>query len=94
MTFKKVHIIESIAEHIGFTKNHSSEIVETLIELIKRTLESGEDVLISNFGKFCVKEKKASRWRHHASGEYQMLPPKRLVKFRCSRKLRDKINNH
>jgi len=52
MTLTKSHLIEAIANQIGFPKNHSSEIVETLLEIIKRTLESGEDVLISGFVNF------------------------------------------
>ena len=92
MTLTKSDIVEAIAEQIGFTKNHSSEIVETLLELIKRTLESGEDVLLSGFGKFCVKEKEARRGRNPASGESMMLQPRKVVTFKCSGKLRNKIN--
>ncbi len=54
MTLTKVQIVESIHNQIGLPKNKSTEIVETLLEIIKKTLASGEDVLISNFGKFCV----------------------------------------
>ena len=54
----KAHIVEAIAERIGYTKNESKEIVETLLEIMKRTLESGEDILISGFGKFSIQEKK------------------------------------
>lgn len=92
MTLTKADIVEAIVEQIGFTKNHSSEIVETLLELIKSTLESGEDVLLSGFGKFCVKEKEARRGRNPASGESMMLSPRKVVTFKCSGKLRDKIN--
>ena len=92
MTLTKADIVEAIVEQIGFTKNHSSEIVETLLELIKSTLESGEDVLISGFGKFCVKEKEARRGRNPASGESMMLQPRKVVTFKCSGKLRNKIN--
>ncbi|MFC1578243.1 integration host factor subunit alpha [Thermodesulfobacteriota bacterium] len=92
MTLTKSQITDAIAEQNGFTKKQSTETVETILEIIKSTLASGDDVLISGFGKFCVKEKKARRWRNHVTGEYQMLPPKRLVTFRCSRKLRDRIN--
>ena len=92
MTLTKVDIVESIAEQNGFPKTKSTEIVEILLEFIKKSLESGDDVLISGFGKFCVKEKKARRWRNYIAGEYQMLAPKRVVTFRCSGKLRDKIN--
>jgi integration host factor subunit alpha len=92
MTLTKVHIIEAIAEQIGFPKNHSSEIVETLLELIKSALESGEDVMISNFGKFCVKEKRERKGRNPATGDSMMLAPRKVVTFRSSGMLRDKIN--
>jgi integration host factor subunit alpha len=92
MTLKKVHIIEAVAEQTGFPKNHSSEIVETLLELVKRSLESGEDVLISGFGKFCVKEKGERIGRNPATGEAMKLPPRKVVTFWCSGKLREKIN--
>ena len=92
MTVTKVHIIEAIAEQIGFPKNHSSEIVETLLEIIKSTLESGEDVLVSRFGKFCVNEKRERKGRNPATGEAMMMAARKVVTFRCSRQLRDKIN--
>jgi len=68
------------------------ETVETLLELIKRSLESGEDVLVSGFGKFCVKEKRERRGRNPSTGEDMMLEPRRVVTFNCSHKLRDRIN--
>ncbi len=91
MTLTKSHIINAIANQIGFPKNHSSEIVETLLEIIKRTLESGEDVLISGFGKFCVKDKRERKGRNPATGGNMMLVPRRVVTFKCSGKLRDKM---
>jgi integration host factor subunit alpha len=48
----------------GYPKNQSSELIERLLEIIKKTLESGEDVLVSRFGKFCVKEKRQQRARN------------------------------
>jgi integration host factor subunit alpha len=92
MTLTKADIIASIAETNGYTKNKSTETVETLLEIIKRTLESGEDVLVSGFGKFCVKEKKERRGRNPATDEAMMLAPRRVVTFKCSGKLREKIN--
>ena len=92
MTLTKVKLVESIQSQTGFTKNKSSEIAETCLEIIKSALESGEDVMISGFGKFCVKEKKEYRWRNPITGKFEMLPPKRLVTFKCSKKLRDRIN--
>ena len=69
MTLAKAQIVETIAEQNGFPKNQSSKLIELLLELIKNTLESGEDVLVSRFGKFRVKEKKERRGRHPATGE-------------------------
>ena len=94
MTLKKVQLVNSIADKIGFPNNHSKEILETLLEIIKKTLESGDDLLISNFGKFCVKEKKERRGRNPATGEDMMMKPRRVVTFRWSRNLRDKINRY
>ena len=93
MTLIKAHIVESLAKQNGYPKNQSFEIIETLQEIIKRTLESGEDVLVSGFGKFCVKTKHERRGRNPATGEDMMLEPRRIVTFNCSRKLRDKINS-
>ncbi len=92
MALTKIQIVESIHNKTGFPKNKSTEIVETLLEVIKRTLESGEDVLISGFGKFCVKEKRERKGRNPATGENLMLEPRKVVTFRCSGKLREKVN--
>ncbi|MEX1348311.1 MAG: integration host factor subunit alpha [Desulfobacterales bacterium] len=92
MTLTKANIVEAVSEHIGYTKNRSFDLIETLLEIIKRNLESGEDVLVSRFGKFCVKEKKQRKGRNPATGKDMMLEPRRVVTFRCSRQLRDKIS--
>ena len=92
MSLTKRDIVEQVCNEIGFPKNQSFEIVEALIELIKKTLESGEDVMISGFGKFCVKEKKERKGRNPATGENMMLKSRRVVTFQCSGKLREKIN--
>jgi integration host factor subunit alpha len=92
MTLTKAHIAQALAEQNGYPKHQSANAVETLLEIIKRTLESGEDVMTSGFGKFCVKEKKQRKGRNPATGEDMMLEPRKVVTFRCSRQLRDKIN--
>jgi integration host factor subunit alpha len=92
MTLTKIQIVESIQNQTGFPKNKSSEIAETLLEIIKNTLATGEDVLISGFGKFCVKEKRERKGRNPATGEDLMLKHRKIVTFKCSGKLRDKIN--
>jgi len=92
MALTKVQIVESICNQIGFTQKRSSEIIETLLEIIRSTLEFGEDVLISNFGKFCVKHKDERRGRNPATGNAMMLAPRKIVTFKCSGKLRDRID--
>ena len=92
MTLTKAQMVESVQNQTGFQKTRSSEIVETLLEIIKSTLASGEDVLISGFGKFKVNEKKARKGRNPATGEDLMLEARKVVTFKCSGKLRDKIN--
>lgn len=92
MTLTKADIVETISEENGYTKNKSFEIVETLLEIIKSSLESGDDVLISGFGKFRVNEKKERRGRNPAAGQPMILAARQVVTFRCSRQLRDKIN--
>jgi len=92
MTLTKAQIVESVENQTDFPKNKSSEIVENLLEIIKRTLASGEDVLISGFGKFCVKEKAERKGRNPATGENMMLEPRKVVTFKCSGRLRGRIN--
>jgi len=92
MTLTKAQIIDSIQNQTGFPKNKSSKIVETLLEIIKNALASGEDVLISSFGKFCVREKRERKGRNPATGNAMMLRSRKVVTFNCSGKLRNKIN--
>jgi len=91
MTVTKNDIVTKVHE-IGFTKKAAADVVESLLETMKQSLEDEEDVLISGFGKFCVKEKAPRRGRNPATGEDMELWGRRVVTFRCSGKLRDKIN--
>jgi len=92
MSLTKDDIVKALAKGNGYQLNQSVELIETLLELIKSELSSGKDVLISGFGKFCVKEKRERRGRNPATGESIMLESRRVVTFRCSRQLRDRIN--
>jgi integration host factor subunit alpha len=92
MALTKADIIESVHQQLGFPKKKSEEVVEQLIETIKSTLASGEDVLVSGFGKFCVIEKKERRGRNPATGDSMMLRPRRVVTFKCSGKLRKRVS--
>ena len=92
MTLTKAQIIESFQNNLGFTKNQSSEIIESILAIIKDALADSEDVLISGFGKFCVNQKKERRGRNPATGADMMLAPRKVVTFKCSGKLREKLN--
>lgn len=92
MALTKHEIIDKVNE-MGFTKKKSTEVIESLLETIKASLAAGEDVLVSGFGKFCVRQKGSRRGRNPATGEDLMLRKRKVVTFKCSGKLRDKINN-
>ena len=81
MTLIKAQIRQSIQNKSGFTKKKSSEIMETLLETIKSTLTSGEDVLISGgFGKLCVNHQNERRGRNPSTGEDMMIEARKIVK--------------
>jgi integration host factor subunit alpha len=92
MTFTKAALIDRIYNRTDLPRTRSSELVEALLEIMKGTLESGEDILISGFGKFCVKDKGQRRGRNPQTGEKLMLRPRRVITFRCSGSLAKKIN--
>jgi len=92
MALTKDDVVKALVKETGCQLNQSIEMIETLLELIKFTLASGEDVLISGFGKFCVNEKRQRRGRNPATGEAMMLDARRVVTFKCSGQLRKKIN--
>ena len=92
MTLTKAQIIEAISIKNGLSKKQSTDSVETLLGVMKSTLASGEDVLISGFGKFCVKQKKERKGRNPATGEDLMLAPRKVVTFKSSGKLRKRIS--
>ena len=92
MSITKAHLADSIHNKLGLPKNQSIQTVESIIEIIKKTLENGEDVMITGFGKFYVKEKRKRRGRNPAIGEDLMLRSRKVVGFKCSGKLRDKMN--
>ena len=92
VTLTKARIVQAVVENNGYTQQKAFETVEILLELIKSTLENGEDILISSFGKFCVKKKTERRGRNPATGKDMMMRPRKVVTFRCSGKLREKLD--
>ena len=92
MTLTKAKLTETITQNTGLPARENAEILESLIDIIKDTLASGEDVLISRFGKFCIKKKNRRKGRNPATGEDMLLDERKIVTFKCSANLRDKVN--
>ena len=92
MALTKNDLVHAMSARLGLPKYQSEKLVESLLEIMKRTLENGEDLLISGFGKFSVKEKKARMGRNPQTGEKMLLRGRRIVKFRTSSSLRERIN--
>jgi integration host factor subunit alpha len=92
MALTKEQIVNNIHNHLSLPKKEATELVESTLEIMKKTLADGEDVLISGFGKFCVKDKSERRGRNPYTGNDVILDARRVVTFRCSKVLRDKIN--
>ncbi len=89
--FQPASIVEKLFARNLFTKGESAQIIETLFELMKQSLQDGEDAMISGFGKFCVREKHQRRGRNPQSGEPMTLAPHKVVTFKCSTVLREKM---
>ena len=92
MTLTKTNITETIEKELDLSRSDAYNTVEEFLEIIKETIENGEDLMISGFGKFCVNEKNARKGRNPATNEEMILPPRRVVTFKCSGKLRDLVN--
>jgi integration host factor subunit alpha len=92
MTLTKAHIVENLFTKNLFTKGESAHIIETLFELIKQSLEQGEDLMIRGFGKFSVHQKHQRMGRNPQTGESMALPPRIVVTFKCSGILKEKVN--
>jgi integration host factor subunit alpha len=91
MALTKADLVEKISVN-GISKNQSSDVMESLLEIMKKTFQQGEDILISGFGKFCVKKKNKRRGRNPATGEDLYLDARRVVIFQPSGRLRDRMN--
>jgi integration host factor subunit alpha len=93
MTLTKKDLKDLTNNHVNIPIAKSNSVIESFLETIKETLESGEDVMISGFGKFSVQNKAERRGRNPKTGEDIMIEPRRVVTFSCSRNLKDRMNN-
>jgi len=92
MTLTKAHLAESIHHKLGLPRSSCVQLLESALEIMKGALANGEEILISGFGKFSVKDKKERRGRNPQTGEDLMLQSRKVVVFKCSGVFRNKIN--
>ncbi|MEA2040864.1 MAG: integration host factor subunit alpha [Thermodesulfobacteriota bacterium] len=92
MALTKENLITRVYDQIGLSKSQSRDVIESLLEIIKQSLENGEDILVSGFGKFAVKEKSARRGRNPQTTEELRLRERKVVVFKTSGVLRNRLN--
>ena len=92
MTLTKQKLIKSICKKSGFSQSRSRELADTTLEVIKQTLVSGEDLLISGFGKFYVKEEGTGQKKNNGTENELIFGAERIICFTSSKVLRKKIN--
>lgn len=92
MTLTKVDIVEKVAAKCGFSKLEASELVETMFEAIKAALENGENVKLSGFGNFVLRDKTSRMGRNPQTGEAMEISARRVMSFKVSQVLKDAIN--
>ncbi len=92
MTITKAHLINAVQQRMAIPKNESSLLIESVLEIMKMTLEKGEEILITRFGKLRVMKKLARKGRNPWSGDSLRLDPRRVVIFSCSPVLKKKLN--
>ena len=93
MTLTKVNITNQVyASNPKMTKAQAREAVEIILRIIKSSLENGEDVLLSGFGKFNVNAKSARKGRNPLTGDSMILDARKVVTFKPSGILREKVN--
>lgn len=89
----KLEIVTNLYEKLGFSKRECANIVDSFFEIIKKTLAAGENVKVSGFGNFLVKEKKARRGRNPQTGDEIEISMRKVLNFRISQVLKDEIND-
>jgi integration host factor subunit alpha len=89
----KLEIVTNLYEKLGFSRRECANIVDTFFDTIKKTLAEGENVKISGFGNFIVKQKKARRGRNPQTGEEIEISERKVLNFRLSQVLKDEINS-
>ena len=88
----KADIVEKIYEKVGFSKKESAELVETVFDIMKGTLESGDKIKIAGFGNFVVKNKANRRGRNPQTGDEIIISARKILTFKPSQVLKAALN--
>ncbi|MDH3973662.1 MAG: integration host factor subunit alpha [Deltaproteobacteria bacterium] len=89
----KADIIENTYEKVGISKKETAKVVQSIFDIIKETLEEGENVKVSGFGNFMVRQKKTRRGRNPQTGEEIEISARKVITFKPSNVLKDLINS-
>lgn len=92
-TLTRQDIANAVHNQLGLSRNESADLVETVIEELTACFEKGEQVKISSFGTFSVSQKTERVGRNPKSGEEAVITPRRVLSFRPSSQMRDRVNN-
>ena len=91
-TLTRAHLSEAVYEEVGLSRNESTELVESVLNKISSTLVKGETVKVSSFGTFSVRSKGQRIGRNPKTGKEVLILPRRVLVFRPSQILKDKVN--
>jgi integration host factor subunit alpha len=89
----KADLVDQVHQNVGFSRKEAADTVELALEIIKEALEQGENVKISGFGSFVVRQKRARRGRNPRTGEELLITPRRVLTFKPSNVLRKAMNS-
>ncbi len=92
MTVTRADLTEAVYQEVGLSRNESAQLVESILEEIASTLSTGESVKVSSFGMFSVRDKAERIGRNPKTGEEVPISPRRVLVFRASQVLKDRIN--
>ena len=91
-TLTRMDLSESVFREVGLSRNESADLVESVLEKISTSLVAGEQVKISSFGTFSIRQKNARVGRNPKTGEEAPIPPRRVLTFRPSHLMKDRVS--
>ena len=92
-TLTRMDLSESVFREVGLSRNESADLVDSVLEKISASLVAGEQVKISSFGTFSIRQKNARVGRNPKTGEEAPIPPRRVLTFRPSHLMKDRVSD-